>query len=184
MFSAAHMAIAASTLPRRWTWPVVFVTAMATHYLADAIPHGDHGLGTWMSQSFGHFSIVIGPDMLLAVMTIILIRRWRVWPSLITTLAVTLGAITPDILTWARYAVANRIGTVPIVTPFLNGHEQWHEIMHVNNNIDVPFWAGLVIQVIIATICWRRLRKLGQRPTGITSSALTTSASEPADHRA
>lgn len=148
MFSPIH-ASAGLLIARIVPYPIpAFFLSAASHYLIDAIPHGDgHPSAPKFWRSPTSALITIGLDLGLAATTIGVAIRFRFDLDATTALAASTGAIAPDLL-WGGLRVLNRLPIrIPFVQWLLVRHNHWHELAHVNANRDVTFPRGLFIQL-------------------------------------
>ena len=146
MFLFAHAAIGAAAAPLTGGPLPAFLVGWASHYLADAVPHGDESLGRWASSKneIGRFAFLAGIDILIlaAVLASVSAARGFDW----TVLAGAVGATVPDFI-WGLEKIFRR--------PGLFGPLQgWHERAHGLISRKLPTAAGLTLQFSVAALFW------------------------------
>lgn len=133
-----------------------FLAGVASHYLFDAIPHGDMEVGPWMisKDPFKRLLLVEIFDLgIAAAMVIFLVGRYPALP-LSTLLAGAIGAILPD-LAWGGEFVLRKFKLLPDwLRTILDLHGRWHTWIHAKHHYDMPFLAGLAYQVALVLIVW------------------------------
>lgn len=128
-----------------------FVVGAGSHYLLDAIPHGDTGLGSWLTGGHAVRRIVTVESVDLGLAAIVVLgfianhtgQRW------VKLVAGAIGGVTPDILWGMRYMLDRNHIQIPLLTPFLHRHDRWHNWGHAKHRYDVNFTVGLITQAVL-----------------------------------
>ncbi|MFA6603300.1 MAG: hypothetical protein WCT10_00490 [Patescibacteria group bacterium] len=145
MFLIAHAAIGAAVAPLTGSPLPAFFLGWLTHYLADAVPHGDESLGRWATARDGirRFVFLAGVDFLLvaAILAIVFVARGFDW----TILAGAVGATVPDFM-WGLEKTFQR----RLFGPF----QDWHGLAHGIIKKKIPTAAGLALQFLVAAASW------------------------------
>lgn len=150
MYSPVHATAGlciALAAPSPW---VGIPLAIASHYLLDAVPHGDSGLGAWMTFNKGVRRIIaveffdLGAAALMVSFLISMHPEQSPW----YLLAGAIGGILPDLLWGARF-VLDRIGRFRFISHILHVHDQIHAWGHAKAVYDIPFRTGLLAQGLL-----------------------------------
>ncbi|OGL74569.1 hypothetical protein A3C96_01765 [Candidatus Uhrbacteria bacterium RIFCSPHIGHO2_02_FULL_60_10] len=150
MFLLTHAAIGATAIAAAGIASPVgaFGLGWLTHYLADAVPHGDEAVGVWARGPGGVRKLAAAAfaDCGLIAMTLAIgyVFDRLSWPLA----AAAVGATVPDfMLGFERIAGRRLFGPLG---PF---HERLHNFL----KIDFPLPVGLVAQGLLAVLLWWRL---------------------------
>lgn len=151
MYSPLHATVGLLLAERLPNAPIAFLVGVASHYVLDAIPHGDSHFGAWLTSKdpLRRIIFVEALDLGLAAFVIIgllLSQPARLAPKLI---AGAIGGITPDVLWGLRFLLDTSGWRVPGLTAFLHLHDRWHNWGHAKAHYDVPFVVGLATQVSV-----------------------------------
>ncbi len=157
MILTTHIAIAAAvTKPLLNTNPIFpFAAALASHYLADAIPHWDYKLSSLndkedkrerrMSRQNPSFVWDIGKmggDALLGSLVVLYFFPPHTWHNALTLASVIIGAILPDLLQGVYLFWKNSI---------LGNIQTFHDFFHTKIKlgpyplVGVPFQIGIFL---------------------------------------
>ncbi|MEK7637413.1 MAG: hypothetical protein AAB402_03470 [Patescibacteria group bacterium] len=154
MYSPLHAA-AGLLLAQAMPDPVTaFAAGAASHYLLDAFPHGDTGLGEWLAggHSARRIATVESVDLGLAAIVVLALIAGHPSQGWIKLVAGAGGGITPDLF-WGGRLLLDRAGwRIPLLTSFLHRHDRWHSWGHAKHFYDVPFAVGLVIQAVLLSL--------------------------------
>ena len=148
---AATGALAAMTL-FPGNWPAAFLLGLASHFVLDAIPHGDEAspelVADW--KRFIRYAAIWGAGD-LAILTVLVIWWVFTYGVYWVFLAAVVGAILPDVM-WGFGAMIGK----PTLFGFL---DRAHKNNHNPLKIKLPLWFGLTCQIAIAAILWCFLLK-------------------------
>lgn len=151
MYSPVH-ATAGLLIAQAMPNPTAAVLAgVVSHYLLDFVPHGDTGVGPWMTAKspWARIALVEVVDLGLAALVILqLIARHPTAPALILA-AGAVGGILPDLLWGLRFVLEKLRWPLPLLLPFLRAHHRWHSAVHCSKQRDIPLLAGLAYQAIL-----------------------------------
>ena len=148
MYSPLHAttgALLATVMPN----PAAAVLAgIASHYILDAIPHGDSLTSGWLSSPR---RIVRVESLDLG--TAVFVSWWVIAHhphSLAWSMALgAIGGVLPDML-WGARLVLDRLGwRIPLFLRGLRWHDKFHAWSHAKPNYDLSFKVGLIGQVIL-----------------------------------
>ena len=146
MFLFAHAAIGAAVAPLAGSPVPAFFLGWATHYLGDAVPHGDESLGRWASSKneIRRFAFLAGVDVLIlaVIFASVSVARGFDW----TVLAGAVGATIPDFL-WGAEKILKRPG-------FFGPLQGWHGRAHGSIRRKLPTVVGLALQFSLAAALW------------------------------
>ena len=139
---------------------LAFLAGMGSHYILDAIPHGDTYVGAWLTG--GHrvrrIATVESVDLGLAAIVVLGLIASHPENWWVTLVAGALGGIMPDLLWGLRFVVDTKGWKIPLLTKFLRRHDRWHSWGHAQHPYDMPFAVGLIMQVVVlATVLWLQL---------------------------
>lgn len=131
-----------------------FFVGVGSHYLLDAVPHGDTGFGSWMTggNARRRITLVETVDLGLATITVLflLIRhQGQPWLPLV---AGAVGGVTPDLLWGARFVLESLGWRWRPVLGFLHLHDRLHRWGHAKHAYDLPFVVGLVVQAVLLSL--------------------------------
>lgn len=124
--------------------------AVASHYLLDAVPHGDSGLGPWMTSSGQRHrlltveSIDLGTAALMVAFLIYQHPEKSSW----YLLAGAIGGILPDLL-WGTRFLIDQSGAFRALSRLLHIHDQAHTWGHAKPAYDIPFRVGILAQALL-----------------------------------
>lgn len=150
MFLIGHAAV--GLVAASWTDNplLAFVIGFATHFVADAVPHGDEPVGPWAKSEPGHRLRRLVVLMLIDLALILGAWLWLVshtgfrW-SPVFAIA---GACLPDFM-WGFELLLHR----RLFGPFTKWHESNHNFLHIH----LPLWLGLSLQAVVTVALWRWL---------------------------
>lgn len=128
---------------------VAFVVGVASHYVLDAIPHGDmRPLQVLQRMSKGKsLAIAVPIDLGLAFLTYVFLSSQVDWSAKLFWGA--LGGITPDLL-WGGKFLLERLGlNIPFLIPLLRWHNVFHEGVHAKEQYDLPHRFGIAYQIVL-----------------------------------
>ena len=134
--------------------------AVASHYMLDAIPHGDTGLGPWMTADGKRHRIltVEGIDLGSAALMVswLVIMHPNIAPWYL--IAGAIGGILPDLLWGTSFVFSKFLPPIPVITPLLHWHDRVHSWGHAKVEDDVPYRVGLIYQgLLLAVVLMLRL---------------------------
>lgn len=158
MYSATHLT-AGLTLATIIPQPAIALAAgLASHYLLDAIPHGDTAdVSFWKSPSNG--ALTLGLDGIGAIAVIALFFGILHQPT-DALIAGAVGSVLPD-AAWGARALFNFLHwRLPLVTRLLDWHYRVHQSGHVRPQSDVSFRAGLIMQLLAIVLIFSLLTKV------------------------
>lgn len=122
---------------------LAFVFGVFSHFICDIIPHGDTQFDAWADRTFTrHRKAVLVVSAAIDYITL-LTMLWFTAPTVMFTPSVVsavVGTIAPDI-TWAWYEISKW----KILAAYTRLHSQFHDVL----KRDVPFWFGLLYQVLL-----------------------------------
>lgn len=154
MYSPVHATVGALIVNAIPNPAIGLPLALASHYLLDAIPHGDLKVGHWMRTSGRHFFLAVALDFGLAVVVIsLLLVGLHRQPTALIIFGAFLGML-PDLL-WGVLYWAKKIPDLPFPRRLLQFHQSWHEFIHAKSTYDVSLWFGLSYQLVtLAIVVW------------------------------
>ncbi len=160
MYSPVH-STAGFFVARAIPNPVLgLAAAMASHYLLDAVPHGDSGFGPWLTGGHSARRIVTVEALDLgsaAMMTAYLVATHPDRPAWYLVAGAVAG-ILPDLLWGFRFVLEKLRWRIPLLSAFLHLHDRWHSWGHAKANYDLPFRLGLIYQgTLLAGVMLLRL---------------------------
>lgn len=149
MYSPLHASVGLLLAQAMPNAPVAFAAGVVSHYLLDAIPHGDlRPLAVLSRMPKGKMLAVVVPiDLTLAA----LITWWlgaqlggsaNLWWG-------ALGGIAPDLLWGGQYLLERLRFRLPVIMPLLQAHHVIHEGLHVKTKHDIPHRYGIAYQLIL-----------------------------------
>lgn len=162
MFSPVHAS--AGILIARFTPnpATAFALALVSHFLIDAIPHGDESPDAPnLQRPVSRFIAVVFLDSSVAVAAILILIFSGHTPPADRLIAGVVGSITPDGLWGLEYVLNHRRWRWRWLWPALTKVNGWHVQLHVKPSRDVRFAAGLGIQFVLllalmaANLAWR-----------------------------
>ncbi len=156
MYSPVH-ATAGLLLAQYMPNPALaFLVGVGSHYLLDAVPHGDTYFGAWLTG--GHakrrIAVVESLDLGLAAIVVLALIASHPQQSWVKLVAGAIGGITPDLLWGLRFVLDSKGWKIPLLTPFLHHHDRWHSWGHAKHPYDIPFAVGIVVQVILIALAF------------------------------
>ncbi|KPJ85169.1 hypothetical protein AMJ57_04075 [Parcubacteria bacterium SG8_24] len=145
MFLVGHTAIGLAVASVTASPVGAFVLGLASHYAADAIPHGDEFVGRWAKRGNepGRVAAVAALDGLIA-MSIVLAFLPRAGQLSVVAAAVV-GAVLPDVL-WGLELLSDR--------RMLRGLGRFHKWIHNHFRIERPRALWLTLQFVLAALVW------------------------------
>lgn len=152
MFLTVHSTIGALIGQNVSTPLVAFIFGYISHWLIDAIPHGDENLipkNFDKKQRIKRLFVIGAIDLLGSLLVLTILSRLTLFN--LNMVVASIGAITPDIL-WGFSSL------LPKKTPweFLNS---WHNKIHWLFKTQISFKLGIVIQLLVlALTVWIILR--------------------------
>ncbi len=147
MYSAVHSS-AGLFIARAIPNPILGIAAaIASHYLLDAIPHGDTGFGDWMmSQNASQrIAVVSMIDLGSAALMVSYLVATHPGQAAWYLIAGAIGGILPDLL-WGLRFIVDKVHPLPITSPLLHWHDRLHSWGHAKASYDMSFRAGLLYQ--------------------------------------
>lgn len=160
MYSPVH-ATAGFFIARAIPNPVLgLAAAVASHYLLDAIPHGDAGFGPWLKNPGRVHRIIIVETLDLGTAALMIAYLVAVHPdrSAWYLIAGGIAGILPDLLWGVRWLLDAAGQQIPLVTACLHAHDRWHSWGHAQAKYDLPFRAGVMYQgALLALVLLLRL---------------------------
>lgn len=154
MYSPTHATVGlfvATVMPD----PVsAFLAGVGTHYLLDAIPHGDTGVGDWLRAPGAVRRIirVESIDLGLTVIIVALLLTGHPSNQWLKLIFGGLGGIIPDLLWGLRFVLDRRQWHIPLLSRFVHLHDRWHKWGHAKAAYDVPFTVGIMIQIVFLVV--------------------------------
>lgn len=150
MYSPTHVAVGA-TLALSISNPALAVgAAVMSHYILDSIPHGDEKLGIWLRGPHSARRFLVVETLDLGLASLVAWQFVRTEPAQGgIIIAAAFAAILPDLLWGALHILTQKKWMIPVITPMLEKHHQWHEGLHAKKERAISFWAGLAIQGLI-----------------------------------
>lgn len=151
MYSPVH-ATAGFFIARAIPNPVLgIVAAVASHYVLDAIPHGDAGFGPWLTApGVGRRVVIVeGLDLGSAALMVAYLVATHPDRSAWYLVAGAAAGILPDLIWGARYLLDRLRLNIPGLTRFVHLHDGWHAWGHAKAKYDLSFRAGLIFQGVL-----------------------------------
>ncbi len=148
MYSPVHATaglLLAEALPNP---TLAFVAGVASHYLLDAVPHGDSRFGEWLRarDPFHRIAFVESLDFGIATLLVMALLLGLPNPDIPKLVAGAVGGVIPDLL-WGFRFLFDRAGWhIPGLTRFLHWHDRVHAWGHAKASYDIPFVIGIVLQ--------------------------------------
>lgn len=131
-----------------------FLVGVGSHYLLDAVPHGDTNFGQWLTGGHAKRRIAVVESLDLGLAAIVVLglllnhpEQW--WVKLV---AGAVGGIVPDLLWGLRFVLDSRHIRIPLVTSFLHHHDRWHTWGHAKHPYDLPFAVGIILQGLLISL--------------------------------
>jgi hypothetical protein len=150
MYSPLH-ATAGLLLVHTTPNPIVGLgLAFLSHYVLDAVPHGDENPpATFKGLTQGKRILLIESVDLPVTIFLVWWLTQHLTGSTSLLWAGALAGILPDIL-WASAFVLKKIGwNIPLLTRLLEIHDRWHARTHVKKSNDIPFVAGVAYHLAV-----------------------------------
>ena len=128
---------------------IAFVLGFLSHFILDAIPHGDEDIGALKQMKGEKYYIrlmisLVFFDTLLALILFIILSRFGYIENSTSALSGAIGAMLPDYLWGVNVFFKNK---------FLAYKERLHSWIHNPLRIAMPVWAGIVWQIIFIALC-------------------------------
>ncbi|MBI3572701.1 MAG: hypothetical protein HY092_00680, partial [Candidatus Kerfeldbacteria bacterium] len=133
---------------------VAFGLGVLSHYVLDAIPHGDMNGPAWIfgGRKVPHLVYIEIADLGLAAAAVFILTA-QFAPSVMPKLWLgALGGITPDLLWGTEYMMQRFHWRVPGFSAILHWHSRWHAFVHARKKIDVPYLVGLGYQGLLLVL--------------------------------
>lgn len=145
MYLAVHAAVGAAAAATTNDPLVAFGIGWLSHYLVDAVPHGDERAGEWTKR--GHevkrYMLLAGIDgLILSAILAVQMSRHGIDPALLAAIG---GSVLPDVM-WGMEKVFKRKMFGPL--------HRLHSSAHNYLRIRLPSWLGLLVQAAIAGGFW------------------------------
>lgn len=146
----------------------ILIYSFLSHFILDFIPHGDEGLENWMREKKKRIAVVAGIDLvLLAALVMTLYGSDRLDLNRELASAGIIGAILPDLLTFAYPAIHERLNwfflvrwikrslkaaRVSPILGFLNRRQdRLHFFIHNLPERNLTWKQGIIFQAILLT---------------------------------
>ena len=149
MYNTLHAAVGASVAISLFpgNWPAAFLLAWASHFILDAIPHGDDA----NAELLADWKRLVRKTAIWGGIDLIILTSLVVWWIFVhgfcwIFLAAVFGAALPDLM-WGFGAVIGK----PKIFGFLG---RLHDMVHNPLKIKLPLWFGLTYQILAAGILW------------------------------
>lgn len=128
--------------------------AVASHYLLDAIPHGDTGLGSWMTVTGSRHRLIIVESIDLGSAALMVGWLIATHPAAAPwyLVAGAVAGILPDLLWGTSYLLGKLFRPIPGLTRLLHWHDRGHSWGHAKPKYDLPFRVGLIGQGLILAL--------------------------------
>ena len=151
MYSPVH-ATAGFFVARLVPHPVLgIVAAVASHYLLDAVPHGDSHFGPWL-KDLGRRNRIVAVETLdlgsAALMVTYLVATHPGRPVWYLVAGAVAG-ILPDLVWGLRYLLDTWRWNAPVIGWLLHQHDRLHNWGHAKASYDISFMAGILSQAIV-----------------------------------
>lgn len=100
MYSPIHAVVGVLLAEHFPNAPAAWLAGVASHYILDAIPHGDSHFGAWLTSRdpLRRIVFVESLDLGLALMVVIALGLQHPGHEIIKLAAGAVGAVTPDLL--------------------------------------------------------------------------------------
>lgn len=154
MYSPVH-ATAGLLLATVMPDPVsAFLVGVGSHYVLDAVPHGDTNFGQWLTGGHAKRRIAVVESLDLGLAAIVVLGLLLNHPGKwwVTLVAGAVGGITPDLLWGLRFVLDSKNIRIPLVTPLLHHHDRWHTWGHAKHPYDLPFAVGIILQGLLISL--------------------------------
>ncbi len=149
MYLTPH-AIVGGIIGERVQNPFVgFVLGFFSHFVLDAIPHGDEPIGA-LKQIKGEnyyirlMAVMVFFDMLSALIVFVLFSRYGYIEHQTSALSGAIGAMMPDYLWGVNVFLKSKL---------IRYKERFHSWVHNPLQIMMPVWLGVVWQIIFIALC-------------------------------
>jgi hypothetical protein len=131
-----------------------FFAGVASHFIADAIPHGDEILGElYERKDYKSLLPAVALDFALTFLflfSFLVVHRTPASPALTWSM---IGAILPDLLN-PMY----KRKQLKALKPLMRLHEASHKLL--GENFKITFFEGAVVQLIIWLLVWGQISNL------------------------
>lgn len=130
--------------------------AIASHYLLDALPHGDMRKPPHVLRITEGRRLVITELIDLPLAALVVWKMTTIYSNLSPTVLVlgALAGILPDLLWGGKFLLEKLSWKIPVLTPWLDLHHRWHEWIHIKEARDIPFWAGVGYHLLLIGLLW------------------------------
>lgn len=158
MYSPLHAA-AGLTIVALVPNPVLsFPLAIASHYLLDALPHGDMRKPPHVLQVAEGRRLLITEAIDMPLTALVVWKLTTIFSSLspLYLLAGAVAGILPDILWGGKFLLEAAHLRLPGLTRVLDVHHRWHEWIHVKAPRDIPFYAGVAYHLAVVILLLSR----------------------------
>jgi hypothetical protein len=147
MFLTAHSAVAVAASAWTGNPTVAFAVGVLSHYVMDAVPHGDEAVGRWAlrdpDKTVRRLAAVMAVDLvILASACLWFVSRHG---FSFASAAAVLGACLPDFM-WGLETLAHRRIFGPL--------GDFHTRNHRRFRVEMPLWLGLIFQMTLAGTLW------------------------------
>ncbi len=151
MYSSLHAATGTLIVVSIPNPAISFPLAIASHYLLDAIPHGDmRKPPRWLQLTEGR-RLLETESLDLPLSALVIWKFSTIFPTVSPGLLIlgAIAAILPDILWGGKFLLEKFNWPIPGLPTLLDRHHLWHERIHVKATRDIPFWAGIAYHLMI-----------------------------------
>lgn len=160
MYSPVH-ATAGLLVARAIPNPIIGIAAALTsHYVLDALPHGDSHFGPWLTEPGVRHRVMVVESLDLGSAALMVAYLVVTHPdrSLWYLIAGAIAGILPDLIWGLRYVLDRVKVTLPVITRLLYAHDRLHSWGHARAKYDLSFRAGLITQgIALAVVILLRL---------------------------
>lgn len=149
MFLIGHSAVALAATAWTDNPALALVVGFASHFVMDAIPHGDEAVGRFAKRSGREvrwFVIFMLADLALiaGAYAWLLSRISFHWAPLFAIA----GACAPDFM-WGFERLLGRKVFGPV--------SGWHHVIHNFLKVEMPLWLGMSLQAALSAVLWWRI---------------------------
>ncbi len=148
MYSPVHASLGGLIATVSPNAPVAFGLGVISHYLLDAVPHGDLRPLAWLARlpRAKMFAVIEPFDLSLAVLIVWFLTQHLDAPAG-RVVAGAIGAVLPDMLWGGLFVLRQRQWRLPGLMGFLEWHNRWHERLHVKQAHDIPHAVAIAYQL-------------------------------------
>ncbi len=166
MFLSTHAVVGVylSTQTGHPLW--AFLTALGSHFILDAIPHGDQGLGEWVlkDRRVDRLFWLVSTDLTLLTLFIVYLYTQVDLPGASLVSAGVVGAILPDAFSTIHHGTEHyflsplptffrRLLKLAQVHRFLTTHHRLHQFIHFRIlKLEINFLPGLFLQGVVTAV--------------------------------